>query len=125
MADESQKVCGGRCCSDFVISQTPEEIGWRYTWGVARILAGEDGPEDWESVTVAEMVVRIDEDDERGPRYTCANLLPSGLCGAYDRRPRMCRDYPGYGIGGSCDQCGFRQPMPASRRLSAGLPVLQ
>lgn len=125
MADESQKVCGGRCCDGFYMNEKPEAIGDRYSWAVARILAGEDGPWDWEFAQVAEMIVRVDEDDEASARYTCRNLLPSGLCGVYDRRPHMCRDYPGYGIGGSCGTCGFRQPMPVGRRLSAGLPVLQ
>lgn len=124
MADESQKLCGGRCCDGFYMSHAPAEIGDRYLWAVARIQAGEANFWDWEFVTIAEMLIRIDEDDEATPRYRCANLLPSGLCGVYPTRPHMCKDYPGYGNGGSCATCGFRQPLPVARRIAAGLPVL-
>lgn len=120
IVDESQNACGGRCCSDFVISHTPLEIGARYRDAIAHIIAGEDRPYDWQDVQVAEMIIRIDEDDERGPRYTCKNLLSSGLCGVYDRRPDMCREFPGYGRGGDCYHCGFRQPLPPCRRLRSG-----
>lgn len=125
MTDESQKVCGGECCRDFVISMKPADIGWRYEWAIARIFAGEASNHDWEIVTIAEMVIRIDEDDEAFPRYRCRNLTPAGLCGAYDRRPNMCRDYPGYGRGGDCNHCGFVQAIPPCRRLRPGLPVIQ
>lgn len=125
MIDESQNVCGGDCCRDFYISNTPADIGWRYEWAIARIFAGEASAWDWEIVTIAEMVIRIDEDDEATARYTCRNLTSAGLCGAYDRRPNMCRDYPGYGRGGSCNHCGFVQAIPTTHRLRAGLPVIQ
>lgn len=115
--DESSRACGGKCCESFYLGVNPEEMGRLYVDAAARIIASEDVPNDWELVKIGEMVIRVDEDDESSPRYSCRNLLPSGLCGIYDTRPVMCRDYPGYGRGGRCEACGFTPPIPIERRL--------
>lgn len=115
-----QRLCGGRCCESFPINMEPERIGEAYLEAQARILAWEARPYDWEVTTIAEMVVRIEEPDECEPRYSCKNLLPNGLCGAYASRPRMCSEYPGYGDAGRCTHCQFVPPIPPERRLTAG-----
>lgn len=101
--------CGGKCCEDFPLSHSPERVAELYAAARALMEAGEAYDED--VVTIAEMVIRIDEDDEARPRYTCKHLdRAAGLCTIYERRPKMCSDFPGYGRGGACHICGFRNP---------------
>jgi Fe-S-cluster containining protein len=123
MSDECNRLCGGRCCESFHVSSSPEEIGAYYVESCARIIAGEARAIDWERVLVAEMLVREDEPDEAFVRYTCTHLQANGLCGIYETRPLMCREFPGYGRGTRCNSCGFTQPLPPSRRLLAVNPV--
>ncbi len=113
---ECQNACGGRCCEGFYINKTPLEIQDRYRQSVARIVASEDVPYDWEIVLVAEMILRVDEDDECEARYSCKNLR-NGLCSIYDRRPAMCRTFPDPERG--CFHCGYLPPVPIERRITA------
>lgn len=42
--------------------------------------------------------IRIDKDRNKYCLlYTCKHLKEDGLCGVYDNRPKMCRNYPYYG----------------------------
>lgn len=101
-------MCGGRCCQDFDINVSPERLGELYIGSVARIVASEELiPYDWDIVRVAEMVIRIDEPDEALPRYTCRHFdEANGVCGDYDNRPAMCREYP---YAQAC-HCGLTNP---------------
>lgn len=76
-----------------------------YEHSHARIIAGEANAYDWDFVYVAEMLIRIDEPDESTPRYTCAHFVEAtGLCGAYEQRPDMCRRYP---YEKACPHCSY------------------
>lgn len=114
--------CDGRCCAVFPYPNTPAELRER---------------EDRDSQFIADMLVPLTADEayERmvkfgsfpiefsngwtpalvatapntSPLYTCRHWdEQTGMCGAYDERPQMCRDYP-YASG--CLHCGTRAPI--------------
>lgn len=118
MADrDCSHACGGRCCQNFVIgSHTPERIGELYLNAKACEAAGVSVPSDRDIIFVAEMVIRIDEDDEWRARYTCKHFVEAtGLCGVYDQRPKMCREFP---YGKVCDYgCGYQNELPEGPAL--------
>lgn len=115
MDDPCSVQCGGRCCEDFPLNHAPGTIAELYAVALQRPEA-DRSRNDLDIITIAEMVIRIDEDDETSPRYTCKHLR-NGLCSIYNNRPKMCSDYPGYGRGGACSHCSFVQPIPPSRQL--------
>lgn len=112
----SSHACGGECCRDFTVSMDPKKLGDLYVVTKARQAAGEDLTNfERDAIYIAEMVVRIDEDDETRARYTCKHLdTTTGRCRSYDQRPAMCRDYPNYGCAVACTFCGFSEPLPPS-----------
>lgn len=116
----SSHACGGHCCTSFALNRAPADVGALYVVTKARQAAGEDLTDfERDLLYIAEMVIRVDEDDEAFPRYTCRHFRADvGLCGAYDQRPRMCRDYPDYDGVNPCFECGFSNPHGAGR-LSA------
>lgn len=100
--------CGGRCCRSFPINASPEHIGERYAEAKRFLEHGDPThAQSLDLVTIAEMVIRIDQEDDESPRYTCKHLGTDGLCGIYERRPKMCREYP---YGHACDTCGASNP---------------
>lgn len=119
--------CGGVCCQRFPISMPPEEMAERYREIVAWRDAG-NVLDRWmqDLVTIVEMIIQLKPaEGEDRPMYTCRHLdRTSGLCTIYDRRPRMCSDYPGYERGGSCSHCGFTQQPDASVHELKSLPIL-
>lgn len=114
---ECNHQCGGRCCQNFVINLKPEDIGRQYLDARARAAAGVPYETDRDIIFIAEMVIRIDEDDETYARYTCRHFVEAtGLCGAYNERPRMCRDYP---YGRLCEHgCGYKNELPELVQIS-------
>jgi Fe-S-cluster containining protein len=94
----------------------PKALGDLYVVTKARQAAGEELTAfERDAIYIAEMVVRIDEDDETRARYTCKHFDDkAGRCLAYDSRPAMCRDYPNYGCAGACTFCGFSEPAPVA-----------
>jgi Fe-S-cluster containining protein len=113
----SSHACGGDCCRDFYLNIPPAEIGAAYLLIKAKQVAGEELTElQRDHIYIAEMVVRIDEDDEKSPRYTCLHFdNETGRCRSYDQRPAMCRDYPNYGKPDAlpCFFCAFSESSPS------------
>ena len=92
--------CGGKCCAVFYLGRTKEE------W-----LAIEDPSAEQKVIadmiiplTNAEAVARQNDlngnpdwqtEAPEGHYFTCRHWdQTTGLCTIYDRRPRMCSDYP-------------------------------
>lgn len=127
--------CGGQCCRGFYIGfdvrayglKYQEIVNWRDYDPVNNVL------EPWmvEHVTIAEMLVPLMQEPDEMPLYTCRNLdTATGLCTIYERRPRMCSEYPAYDYPEGqryCIFCGFEPPpdMPPELVVAAdALPVL-
>jgi Fe-S-cluster containining protein len=93
------------------MSHTPERLGELYLYAKAEEAAGVELSEYWRDViTIAEMVIRLDEEPDEMIDYTCRRLDRStGLCTIYERRPKMCREFP---YERACGHCGFRAPQP-------------
>ncbi len=121
--------CTGDCCRRFPLSVSPEEMR-------ADLQARETGTfsrfDPVETRFVLDMVIpievskiRIDGTEAEEPRqyYTCRHLQPSGDCGAYENRPRMCSDFPHYGRGSACEHVhcqwedGKNPPIAADRLI--------
>jgi Fe-S-cluster containining protein len=101
--------CDGACCVAFVLSSQGDEMmdGIR---PAHTVLDGEK---------VLDMLTEITPRQARYRRGKFGVGFPAGgdkqrwyrcrhwnertrLCGIYEERPQMCRDYPGYGEGGKC-----------------------
>lgn len=102
------------CCAAFYFSSSHEEVATR-------------APQDADDYTLKEMLVPITSPRELRERREEFGLPPmkipkdtshffkcnkwdeeTGLCTIYERRPKMCRDYP---YEGKCDYgCSFRPP---------------
>lgn len=102
--------CSGHCCKRFYLPLSPEEL---------KQSALEQRHIDIE--TIADMVIflekskmRVDgtEGPEEGHYYTCRHFdEATGNCGIYERRPRMCSEYP-YGSACKYTECTMRlEPM--------------
>lgn len=86
--------CPGSCCEAFFLDVMPDELH-------TLVATDVDGP------MLFGMLIPLWPDSRQGHWYTCANLDPdSKLCRVYDKRPRMCRDYPGEHV---CS-CGLAGP---------------
>lgn len=111
----SSFACGGKCCQSFPLNFSPEDVGKKYVHAMARRAAGVPLSDfERDVIYIAEMVIRIDEDDEASPRYGCRHFdEKAGRCSAYEQRPAMCRDYPNYGGDFACLYCGFSEPLPS------------
>lgn len=113
--------CTGQCCKEFPLSYGPEELRERCKPRPALDILRISKPtfldmapiQDGE--IIADMVIYLgwrrwklaDINDEMKAQpkmhfYTCKHLQDDGNCGIYDKRPRMCRDYPEYGRDGFC-----------------------
>lgn len=91
--------CTGKCCQEFVIGNhdSYEEIAKR---------SNERDVGD-PNKQIADMLIVTDYyNQEDVPRFTCRYWDPhSRLCTNYEKRPRMCSDYP-YRV--ECPHCGAR-----------------
>lgn len=88
--------CTGRCCRDFIIRRSPEEIQEQARTAEPR----------WkkEFTKIAEMVIPLPHRNGfySEYHYTCKHYdANTNNCMDYENRPEMCRNYP-YG-----DPCGF------------------
>lgn len=102
--------CSGHCCKRFYLPLSPDELKQ------ARVQGRYTDIE-----TIADMVIflekskmRVDgtEGPEEGHYYTCRHFdEASGNCGIYERRPRMCSEYP-YGAACKYKACTMQvEPM--------------
>lgn len=105
----SSNPCGGACCRRFFVhTHSPEQILAKYEWAVARIVAGEDDSHSWDVVTIHEMLLPLEVNEDGHQAYTCRHFdEPAGLCTIYERRPLMCATYPS---DQPCGHCGFSNP---------------
>ena len=106
--------CGGDCCRRFTLNGDPlkrEEKAQEIR--AYQESGGELEPWMLEALMVADMLIPLEEKTEDGRQvYGCKNLEEStGLCGVYESRPEMCRDFPAYEVGGLCRTCGFSREM--------------
>ena len=94
--------CGGRCCRDFYLPFTYDELQEKAAAGQFQ-----DGEQ------IAAMVRPIPGGVE-GHQYRCTNLGNDGLCTIYADRPRMCREFP---YGGPCpnEGCAFNSRGAAAK----------
>ena len=85
-------MCDGRTDLDVQVADMLISLGY-WSRNPLFVIDGRDGP-----------VVELDPHDWQGGWfYTCRHFVPgSGDCGVYERRPRMCRQYPSNGKGGPC-----------------------
>lgn len=119
MSDDCSHPCGGACCRRFPLNRSPAQLGARYVELTAwRDSGGEMEPWMLESMMICEMVISLADEGDETPTYTCKHFDDAtGRCTAYDRRPKMCSEYPSYGEPGrSCTHCGFTQT-PATPEL--------
>jgi Fe-S-cluster containining protein len=96
--------CSGNCCSEFYLPFDKEAI--------ALIT---DAPGETEIAYIKDMVIHLTDfvnpvNGDKGGLYTCKHWNSvTKLCKEYEKRPRMCRDYP-YGkkcqYDASCDLLG-------------------
>lgn len=114
----TERRCTGHCCKRFFIGYTPEQFTKVLVW-----------PEE-DDATMHEMLVPLEivhvADKAVGAWYTCKFFKQhedgTGDCTIYERRPKMCRDYPGYSQGNSCSFKGCTlEPRGRFHRL----PILQ
>lgn len=106
--------CSGHCCRSFSIPYSPEDIevykanideagNYAPEFLLANPVLGEDmnviAPMlvyIGQNLRVADLRARPRSGEERldGHWYTCRHLAENGDCGIYERRPRMCSQYP-------------------------------
>lgn len=113
--------CGGKCCTRFPLSVSPQRMGELYLEACTRRDAGEVLSDfDRDVITIAEMLIPLQQEGDERPTYTCKHHdTVTGLCTIYGRRPALCADYPGYGRGDSCLHCGYHDAVPHAESLPA------
>jgi Fe-S-cluster containining protein len=94
-ADDPCAECGGKCCSFRLgrIHFSGLDDGERYD---SHFLDGDYIDQlVFEDGTVPEMnwFVVTDADGDRNTAFECTHLTDDGRCGAYDKRPGMCRAF--------------------------------
>lgn len=87
--------CGGKCCSfrSISISYSSLEAGERYD---SHLLNGDNTDQlVFEDGSVPDMdwYILTTPDGERRLVFECNHLTDDGRCGAYDKRPGMCRNF--------------------------------
>ena len=114
MSDGSR--CTGHCCQSFPLTATMDEL---WTDSVLEEVGGRTRFGPGEAQKVVRMVLPLPNIGDV-QRYTCRHLLPSGDCGNYEDRPRVCRDYP-YGQACQNPHCqwgaGRNPPIPPDSLL--------
>lgn len=118
-----QDRCTGHCCRAFNIGSR-EHLKVRYQRSKARQAGGYANEDDLDIIQVFEMTIPLpakrstnwtgnpyeptttlacelnDIGAFDGDLHTCKHLQPTGDCGNYKNRPKMCRDFPnGYACG--------------------------
>ena len=94
--------CSGHCCQNFAFFLTPAEIKSQ----LKHFMAHKDDPDfyqtrnckgeawDPEFEIIGKMLVPLKATRlKKGNRYTCKHFK-DGNCHIYDRRPKMCSQYP-------------------------------
>ena len=96
-------IADGAYIADMLVPLGPEDAAARYAAATGRVLSEVPG---WGALAAA-----------RGILFTCSHWDPgTGLCGAYEARPGMCRSYP---YGSACAHCGVTAgEVPRGRALS-------
>lgn len=92
--------CTGHCCLDFSLPYAPEEIeamrlsvtAWDADGNEA--LAHTYPHAVFNDLGIIAAMVQYRGERDGVHRYDCAHLAESGDCSIYDRRPRMCSEYP-------------------------------
>ncbi|MCM2322164.1 MAG: YkgJ family cysteine cluster protein [Oligoflexia bacterium] len=82
--------CTGHCCRGFALEKSLEEV-WADFDRWKRDPSTSTVPDVY---LIAPMLIPLRKIREEW-LYTCKHLHKSGDCGIYERRPRMCRDFPG------------------------------
>ena len=117
-----ERTCDGRCCAVFPLSWEvagPDGIAsWYDPDGdplhgrmfVADMLIPlnlHEATERWRSLRLGAIPRWIEYSPQ--PLYTCRHWdTETRLCGAYDQRPALCRDYP-YGVECQHEGCTYRK----------------
>jgi len=102
--------CTGHCCQRFPLPLRLADL----TVNAQAALRGEDVDANGRKrisdiVFIHDMVVPLGEpktypNGDEGEYYTCRHLnKETGDCTVYEKRPRMCSEYP---YGGACDYVG-------------------
>lgn len=126
--------CTGKCCAVFNYTTPPEKLLER--------SEGQDGFWPDQDRFLADMLVALTPDEaveraerfnvtppegfdlrewaEYGPSYTCRHWdEETGLCGVYEDRPEMCKEYP---YAGKCQHdcaCTFTMPQHTRTKWAA------
>ncbi len=107
--------CGGDCCRAFTfphcgMMSLAENYMVTRNW---RDAGQPMEPYMHDTITVGEMVIPLFEEEDEMQIWTCRHLVrATGLCGIYEQRPQLCRDYPN---GQTCGHCGYTEPVPAPK----------
>jgi Fe-S-cluster containining protein len=117
--------CAGKCCAAFPYTTTPEKLQKRWQ-NVRRPLTKREAGWERDDLYIADMLIELPHEevmdlgqefdlwkaidnkpDGSYPMYTCRHWDPSSkLCMAYEKRPRMCAEFP---YDKSCEHgCGAR-----------------
>jgi Fe-S-cluster containining protein len=101
--------CKGHCCRAFPLSRTLAELEASAKAELAGVTvfvddAGQERCLIEDAALVVDMVIPLGrhrvspssghEFAEEREMYTCRHLQPNGDCGIYERRPRVCSEYP-------------------------------
>lgn len=102
--------CTGACCAAFVYTSTPKELVERWDKWTPGVLTESETSHRRDDLYIADMLIEITLDEAilradrfdiptspvgGEPHYTCRHWNEeTRLCGAYEDRPKMCRDYP-------------------------------
>ena len=130
MAEPDTQGCAGTCCAAFHIRHTPTSL--RRAVATGRVVDGQQILDMLIPLTPKEARERNVEHggpgtgfpwSARGHHFTCRHWDEgTGLCGIYEDRPGMCRDYP-YGkpcpLNADC-RCTNGQPQGESAVPAAG-----
>jgi len=112
--------CSGHCCRRFAFPLSPSEVERVAADpdGVITLDTGESHPPIFDAAYMADMLIdpQLRETTPDGrplaePEwyYTCRHLVDGRDCGAYEQRPRMCREYP-YGRPCMYSGCTLGEP---------------
>ena len=116
MTNDPLEHCDGSCCALFTIPMHHEEV--------EEFRVGKRDASEWkdpdEVTNIMDMVIPLGREEiiERNEKYgkdmredatnvyTCRHWnTETRLCGNYENRPQMCRDFPYDSECGSCDYC--------------------
>lgn len=101
--------CTGDCCRRFYLPFGPGELAYAYALAMGAVPHRLGAPgllEDIETIYPMAEWLGMEKRGTNGEPipeavnwYRCRNLQPNGDCGIYEKRPKMCSEYP---YGGAC-----------------------